>query len=383
MAKTAEIAAERLKAARTGSFEQHRVNSRPVSILSSTPLDDRRSRSLFEHEPSVVQQAVDSSNAYSRSLVALGPCTPSDDSGRISASDWNRWSRVFTRNSKNLSADDKLGLFERSAGDKLLDTIELLPGASQIGKSDCMSEIDEIFTMVDKFFNSETSTFAAQLEFDVITQNDKEGNLAFLERVAKKAKNCGFSTGEIDKKVMDAMALRARDKEIKNEAKRLNSDGRRYTFMQFRDIILNMERFQALEGNKIKESPGGQIGVCAVTGSENRSEYFPAGAQRFNGRQGPSNSRQLGFPRQKCAHCGGNHSPEGCSAKNKECFKCGRIGHLRHMCKAEKKPQQFKRTSTEYGPAISSKKFKPERVLNVDIPLEDQNDQVRLNDRVE
>lgn len=78
-------------------------------------------------------------------------------------------------------------LFNRSAGTILLDMLELLPGASEVGKENGMSEIDGIFKILNDHFDSDRVQGAAEREFESSIQKTDEGNIAYLERVTKKA----------------------------------------------------------------------------------------------------------------------------------------------------------------------------------------------------
>lgn len=388
-AATKALTLQQHEAHNGGNHHQDQIGDQ--NMPSSTP--NTRRRPNFDQDDSAFQQAMNVTTAFSRSLVKIDPCIPSDGSGRILSSDWRRWSEVFVACSSNMNANDKLGLFKRCAGGILLDTLDLLPGATEMGKNDRVTEIEEVFNILDAYFNSEGTQRAAKLEFDSTTQSKEEGNIAFLERVSKKALSCGYSSIEIDEKIMDVMARHARDNEVKQEARRIDSEGRRYKFLRFRDFILNMERFRLMDNidNKAQKH---RIEVNALSANSGngqvRSEYVPSSSKRFVGREGPStrndrsdqsSSRQSGFPRKECGNCGGTHGDGNCFAKDKRCHGCGRIGHLIRMCRSAQKSQQFKRKNQgNQNNAGNFKKLKHEVVSMVTDENEDQGKQVRQGD---
>lgn len=332
-----------------------------IQAAHSTPRGVNFRQPEFGHESSSVQQAIELSTATSRSLIKIDSCVPSTGSESISAYDWRRWAEIFRDSTTSMSAVDKLGLFRRCAGEKLRDLFEMLPGAADVGKCVGQNTIDEIFDIIDSYFSSEAQMCAAQLEFEGTVQGAEESNVSFLERVSKKAKSCGFSISESDKKVMDVIALNAREEEVRKEAMHIDRNSKRYTFLEFKGYILNMEKFRVLRSSK--GSSVQQSEVNAVSSEGIRSEYTPSGANRFAHQRmnQPSTSRQLGSRQGKCDRCGSSHHESVCYARDMKCHGCGLVGHLRRVCKANLRPGMVKRKGGETGYNQFNKKPKMEQ----------------------
>lgn len=114
---------------------------------------------------------------------------------------------------------------------------------------------------------------------------------------------------------MQVIATHAREKEVRMKAREIDRDGKRHSFMQFKDFIQNMETFRSIDEINDKKTSKQEVGVNAVMerrgGESVRSEYFPERSNRFLGRD----ERQ------------GRQGPPRASNSQRQCWRCGFNGH--------------------------------------------------------
>lgn len=326
------------------------LESRQAFRMSQVSTPAARRTLNFNDGSEAIHQVIEASATLSKNLMRIDPCKPMEGTSSISSSCYLRWRVMLMSTIQSLSEAEKESFFHKSAGSYLLDVLEMIPGSQPDPLSS--SPFSDIIGHLDKFFKSDGTRRAARLELEAMRQDStkNEGNLAYLERVAKAAMNCGFPTEEFDEKLMNVISKNASDKKIRAAANEIDRSGKRYSYLQFRDFILHYELFQNNERtHKEEKSKNKQLTVHAVSensgvnnsGGFSRSSYQPAGARSYNQRD-PSRARYDPYRRaqpsqqsQACHRCGSlAHNHVDCPHRKRTCFKCGREGHMQSVCKS-------------------------------------------------
>lgn len=352
---------------------------------TSTP-SARRSLT-FAEEPDALLQVIEASTSLSRNLLRIDQCKPTDGQVTITSTVYHRWRNMLLSTVGEMSEQEKESFFRKSAGSNLLDVLEMLP-ETQLVDAGSDTPFSDIIKRLDCFFESDGMKRSARLELETMKQDalKNESNMSFLERVMKAAMNCNFPKSEFDERLMNVISKNSRDKKIREAANEIDRNGKRYTYTQFRDFILQLELFR--DNEKLHKEDGiksKQLSVHEVhspTQQEsgmNRSSYQPAGARSFHQRD-PSRARsstfqrgQLGRPVKACYRCGSRaHDPMGCPHRSKTCYNCNRVGHMQNQCTV---PVSSKRVRSPQPTKFGSGS-KKKRVENVEAKPDDIN-QVR------
>lgn len=360
-------------------------NSMQVSLERSTALatfskqptstPGVRRNTMFNNESSI-QQAIETSS-LAKNLLHIEPCKPAEGSDTISAATYRRWRKMLLTTTELLSEEEKESFFLRSAGPKLMDIYEMLTDTSR-DADPSQTPFTDTLSCLDKYFDSDGVKIEACSEFEAMRRNSAMGetNIAYLDRLARAAKNCGFATHEFDKRLMTTLARNTDDESIRKAAIDVDFNGKYRSYVQFRNHLRHMELVKNIGLNNRKEvSFKKEVPVHAIEGERSggmsRSSYQPFSGRSFNFRD-PSRARPSSFSNNDekfrtkiCHRCGNSHDPSDCPCRQNTCFKCGRVGHMKVMCgkfRPEKRPLEKERR----GPAETDKRAKKMKVEAVE-----------------
>lgn len=294
-----------------------------------------------------------SSSAFTRAMIKVEPCLPSEGSKLITASNYVRWKKALINVIESAKLDDKakLNLFNKSAGDGLLDVLEVLPAF--VSKTEPPS-FEAIIKILDSYYSSDTQRSIARLYFKTIKQGREESCIEFVDRMTKASQSCDYSKESFEENLMDAIAEGTSNKQLRIKAIMIDEiTGKRCSHEKLRQYASGIELILASEKRRLNQVDG----VFAVEGA-NRSSYAPraqrayttnwsnqpnrASNQRSSGRQSGGARFQGNQPRvdlgKECELCGyRDHVSKDCFARAKECYQCNQIGHLERMCKSLKR----------------------------------------------
>lgn len=336
-------------------------------------------RSMSFAEESAIQSAIEKSS-LSKNLLHIDPCKPSEGSNTISAANYQRWQKLLLRTTESLTEEEKESFFLKSAGPELMDILEMLTDQSQDSASE--TPFSDILSCLDTYFKSDGVKTEACSEFEAMKRNASKGesNVAYLDRIAKAAKNCGFAAHEFDKRLMTVVARNTDDERVRKAAIEVDFNGKYRTYVQFRNHLRHLDLVQNIGLANVKAStPSKELSVHAVEGAHSskmaRSSYQPYGARSFNFRD-PSRARPAPFMRsegdlrfKQCHRCGGGHDAASCPCRMNTCFKCGRVGHMKAMC-GKFRPDKRSLSQEKRGRQDGEKRPRVQKVENVETKQE-------------
>lgn len=316
-------------------------------VFASSTMVDANDSSVFSKAMEI------SSSAIAKAMIKIDPCVPTDGNKLISTTNFNRWKNAFavTAETADLNDKGKLDLFNKSAGDKLLDILEVLP---EYVKMQGEKTFDKVIKMLDRYFGSEARRSIARINFKSMKQARDESCLEFVDRMTKAAMGCDYPLDTFDENLMDAIVEGTTDRQLAKKAILTDeSSGKRCSHDKIRQYATGIEQIKASEkkrGEKEKKE------VFAVE-VKNRSSYAPTTQRAYTGNW--SNGRndrdggQRAYPRshvsrparpdigKECELCGNrDHWSKDCFAKNKNCHECGEMGHLSRMCRSLKRKRE-------------------------------------------
>lgn len=335
---------------------------------TSTPAARRSLRFGDETGSLALQQVIDASSTLSRNLMRIDQCKPAEGGMSISSTVYHRWRDMLLSTVGGMTEQEKESFFRKSAGSNLLDVLEMLP-ESQLVDGTSPTPFSDIITRLDNFFKSDGIKRAARLELETMKQDTQknESNMTFLERAMRAAMNCSFPAAEFDERLMNVVAKNSSDRKIREAANEIDRNGKRYTYIQFRDFILHLELFRDNEKlHREEKSKSKQLSMNEVR-SNHRSSYQPSGARSFyqrdpsRARPAPYQYQQLGQPGKTCYRCGSRaHDQISCPQRTKTCYKCNREGHMQNMCTVAGSSKRQRSPQPTQSQQHSSKKKKSE-----------------------
>lgn len=356
---------------------------------SSTPAARRE---VMFNDESAIQQAIENSS-LSKNMLHIEPCKPAEGSSTISAATYRRWRKMFVKATESLTEEEKESVFLRSAGTDLMDVFEMLTDQDQT-LDDSSTPFSDTLMSLDSHFESDGVKNEACAEFEAMKRNAAKGetNVAYLDRLARAAKNCGFAQHEFDKRLMTVLARNIDDDKVRKAAIEVDFNGKYRSYLQFRNHLRHMDLVQNIGlAPKKEHSSKREIAVHAIederSRSMTRSSYQPHGGRSFNFRD-PSRARSSSFGQRdeeyrgkKCHRCGGGHDPSVCPYRLNTCFNCGKIGHMKSMCGKYRPDNRPTGSDKRNAPRDTGKKPKKQKIEAVEIKPE--VNQVRSQDNID
>lgn len=350
-------------------------------------------------DPSILAEVLSNQNAtWAESNLKLEPCVPGQDEKTISRRAYTHWRESVLAAFEAfpmMTEVKKFSHVKRWAGPLILDILDNLSVGEKL--VDSVYPFSDAINKWDGFFNSEQSKQLAKINFRVIQQSTKESCMDFCNKLGRGIGLCGLSPADEDCELVLAVALRATNVKLQEEATRHGS-----TFASIKAVAQSQDMLSAIQqANEVNLRKSKTTDVNAVSSSNeslgkgrddyedrryqsrrdhdyrDRSEHYDHREQsfdrsfgqgrRFDGyaprrdssRAQGSSSRNLGAPRKQCYRCGDWHDPQTCHAMDKKCFKCQKIGHVIRMCKGA-----VKRRSSPEASQERIKKIKKDKVIN-------------------
>lgn len=204
------------------------------------------------NEESLIHQALDTSS-LSKNLMHIESYKPAEGSDAISTANYRRWRKMLMRITEALNEEEKESFFLRSAGPYLMDICEMLAD-QQPDTGESETPFSDTILSLDKYFDSDGVKNEARAEFESMKRNTSknESNVAYLDRLARAAKNCGFPHDEIDKKLMTVVARNIDDEGIRKAAIEVDFNGKYRTYSQFRNHLRHLDLIQSIGLNQKK-----------------------------------------------------------------------------------------------------------------------------------
>lgn len=218
----------------------------------------------------------------------------------------------------------KAAILIASVGD---DTYELMVDLCRPKKPEEMV-YEELIQVVKKHLQPEPSIIAERYKFRRKKQEEGESISEYVATLKKLAKFCNFGTS-LDENLRDQLVYGIKNKTIKQ---RLFTESK-LNFSRAYELALNME---AAERNT------GLIERGNVQDLHHLQKPKPPASGNSSERPSTSRSKRALSTQQTryivCKCCGkNNHIFENCYFKNCKCFKCGKVGHIKSVCRSKEK----------------------------------------------
>lgn len=351
-----------------------------------------------------------SSSALAESLVKVEPCVPPNAPPNISKQAFAEWRLQIMAATKTMTSSGSAGHYafmRNSAGHQLRSLLDSLDLNSEIAKS--MNPFEAAIDTLDEHFSRDGANIVDRLKLAKMTQKVDEGHVAFISRILEAAKWCGFEGKVIEFEVLLTIASGARDPYLKALAA---EEGMKFTNVRRRAEAMDLTA--SIEDQKnVKPKANSSINEVRNNGSSSsrrrryssestadsdedhhkhpkkRREYKDQARSDYQRRDRyePKNGN-IGAPRGPvhCSCCGNTgHSFSSCYMKHESCRNCGRVGHLKRVCRQRTEvSSRSKRSENGAKNGKESKKGPPKKegkVFNVsDDHEKDPGLKVRLSD---
>ena len=175
----------------------------------------------------------------------------------------------------------------------------------------------EITDLVKAHKNPVPSAILQRFRFHSPMRQAGESVAAFVAELRHLTEHCKFHAGELSERLRDQLVVGVNDEAIH---RRLFAEPDCLTFDRALELALIVETAAANAKDLQKAIPALASAEAGVNGVKTSAPGKEASAQ----------------PR--CHRCQrGRHDPNQCHFKEAECFKCGQIGHIAPVCKAQRK----------------------------------------------
>lgn len=294
-----------------------------------------------------------SSMAWTLSSIKIDKCEPGEGETVLSYHAFARWKDTLLSTFEPIpfiSESEKWNVFKRTAGAALLDVLEGLEVAKVSATS--ITPFSDAMKTLEAYFNSDSNKKLAKLNFRQAKQAQGESNQAYLNKMVKLVKHCGFDVAEQENELMMTVATNTTDNEVRRQALRVGC-----SYIDLRQFVSSLELINSLEKKNKPKAVVQTLEVQAVSTSTGRTN------RPFNSRGGTSgqrSDRQGRFPPPKgrgdkleCNRCGSKfHTSQSCPHSDKSCNNCGRIGHFARKCytSAKRSIQNIQRDNKEGKP---------------------------------
>ena len=220
----------------------------------------------------------------------------------------------------DVRSDRKVPLLLSSLG---RNTFKLLSGlcapAEPLQKT--LEEIDELLS---EHFRGQVNVHAERFKFPRMTQSETETINEFMARLRIQAADCTFEN-------LDAAHREQFVQGLYNEGlqKRLLCEDKPLS-----DIVKLAQGIEvAAKGSDIIH--GSKSEVHHV-----RTFHKPTTVPRQSHRRPVPKKANPPTPRTPCGRCGEMHFSDTCKFRDAQCFGCGKLGHIRKVCRSKPKSKQ-------------------------------------------
>lgn len=315
-------------------------------------------------------------NNWTLGTLNIPECVPSEGEMEVDKRAYEYWKDILISSLKLINAVDEqtmFGVFKIKAGPKLreiFNTTTTTPGMPD-EKSEPFSNA---MARLNAYYGSRTYTLSQRGKLMMMSQTSVESSVEFVRRVASAAKLCNYGTDDEMEAVVRVITKGATDGRVRVLAHR--NWVKQGSMKDLIDLVRDREIEKTNEDEfQRAHSHDKTLSLASVT-SHNRHEdqrntsmfghsWQGRGAQRGNrggrgGRGFRGNSRYQNTA--NCWRCGSiYHRSSECSAMQKECRICGRLGHIARVCSSNqpRNPQYqaraLKRFADQEEPEVERK----------------------------
>ncbi|KXJ76268.1 hypothetical protein RP20_CCG009972 [Aedes albopictus] len=251
----------------------------------------------------------------------------------------------------------KMSIFKIKAGSKLL---EVLDGTSSHGNDPDVTifPYSNVMNRLKKHFNSRDYVLLQRQKFRSMSQNTDEPDLKYLKRVAAVAKLCDYGEDQLLENVAAVVQSNALNIKVREASRKIMRKGGNLSdfFDKVRGFEIEKLHEETFMKNHQEAQPAKQQ-IAAVSydhhmknaNSRQQSSFVTRPDKNphqpifnqtrmtgsFRGRGGAQHGfrRNVSGGRKACWRCTGSfHLPQECSAIDKVCRNCNRLGHIERAC---------------------------------------------------
>ncbi|XP_062620772.1 uncharacterized protein K02A2.6-like [Saccostrea cucullata] len=199
------------------------------------------------------------------------------------------------------------------------NTYSLLRGLTRPKKPSEVSYGDLVATL-RKHLCPKPLVIAERFRFHKREQAEGETILDYVAALRKLSEHCLFDEAILDDMLRGRLVCGLRNEHIQ---KKLLSEAE-LTFTSATDIAVAMET-AARDATELqsKHSPSASVHKLHA---KKKSHGYGGTSGKYTPKGGKS-----------CFRCNGDHNPQSCYYRDKECFKCHKKGHSKHACRSQKK----------------------------------------------
>ena len=192
---------------------------------------------------------------------------------------------------------------------------------------------DDLVTVLKEHFEPESSAIVARFRFHTFVRGEAESESVFLARLRKLAKPCRFPPALLDEMLRDQLACGIRHERL--QSRLLSESG--LTLQSAVDLAMAQESAAASAAELSASLAAVNTGEAAAVRRVGEPESSQQARRRQSGvRDGGGGDQDGSSGRSRvsgsCSRCLQRHRQESCPFRMKQCFRCGRKGHIRVVC---------------------------------------------------
>ena len=186
---------------------------------------------------------------------------------------------------------------------------------------------DALVSVLKQHFEPGTSAIVARFRFHTCVRGEAESVTVFLARLRKLAKPCRFHPELLDEMLRDRLVCGIRHERL--QSRLLSEPG--LTLQSAVDLAMAQESAAASAAELsagLTAEGAGEPAVHRV--GESGPPAHQARPRQSGGHAGGGGGQ--GRAAASCSRCLRRHHPDSCPFRTKQCFRCGRTGHVRAVC---------------------------------------------------